>query len=124
MVQKTMEALNQSVKSMHSNQAVVPGIAYKKNVDDMGESPEVKVMQLPLEKDTDVQCSEPLFPSAQEYQLTLHSIPLSAESLADFDAVLLCADHHGFDYELILKSSAILIDSRGRFPTSSGVIRT
>lgn len=125
-VQKTMEALNRNAKSLHGSCVLVLGIAYKKNVDDMRESPAVEVMSLLLERGAHVQYSDPFFPSfpaMREYHFDLKSIPLSSESLSEFDAVVLCTDHDAFDYELILRSSAILIDSRGRFPAHHGVIR-
>lgn len=125
-VQKTMEALNQKARPLHGSRVLVLGIAYKKNVDDTRESPAVEVMRLLRDKGAHVQYSDPFFPAfppMRDHHFDLRSVPLSAETLADVDAVLLCTDHDAFDYDLILRASPLLIDSRGRYPAHPGVIR-
>ena len=125
-VQKTADALNALAKPLKGSRVLVLGIAYKKNVDDMRESPSVEVMELLQARGAELQYSDPFFPAfppMREHAFDLHSVALSAESLADFDAVLLCTDHDSFDYELILRASPLLIDSRGRYPAESGVVR-
>lgn len=125
-VQKTADALNEVGKPLKGSRLLVLGIAYKKNVDDMRESPSVEVMELLRAKGADVQYSDPFFaafPPMRHHAFALTNTPLSAEVLASFDAVILATDHDGFDYELIAAHSRLLIDTRGRFAPAAGIVR-
>ncbi len=117
-VDKTVEALNARGKALKGSRILVLGIAYKKNVDDTRESPAVEIMHLLEGRGAKVAYSDPFvpkFPKMREYHFDLTSVALTAKSLADFDCVLLATDHDGFDYELIGKSAALLVDTRGRY---------
>lgn len=125
-VYKIAEALNQMAKPLNGSRVLVLGIAYKKNVDDMRESPSVEVMHLLREKGVDVQYSDPFFPDfppMRQHQFKLASIPLDAITLAGFDAVVVCTDHDAFDYDLVLDAAPLLIDCRGRYLANGRVIR-
>lgn len=117
-VGKLMDGLNQRGKALKGCRVLVLGIAYKKNVDDMRESPSVEIMELIEAKGGVVAYSDPhvpSFPKMREHRFDLSSEPLTADNLASFDAVLLATDHAGFDYELIRLHSQLLVDSRGRY---------
>ena len=117
-VDKTARALNEAGKSLNGAKALVLGIAYKRDVDDMRESPSVFVMELLRKWGSDVAYSDPnvpIFPEMREHDFELESIELTPQSLADFDVVLLLTDHSAFDYEMIAAHSEILIDTRGKF---------
>ncbi|WP_115120287.1 nucleotide sugar dehydrogenase [Synechococcus sp. UW105] len=125
-VQKTADALNQAGKPLMGSRVLVLGIAYKKNVDDMRESPSVELMELFRSKGADVHYSDPFFPSfppMRKHQFALQSVVLTAESVASFDAVVLATDHDAFEYTLLASHSQVMIDSRGRFQPSNNVIR-
>ena len=125
-VQKTADALNDVGKPLKGSRLLVLGIAYKKNVDDMRESPSVEVMDLLQAKGADVQYSDPffaVFPPMRRHAFALTNTPLSAEALANFDAVILATDHDGFDYDLIAAHSRLLIDTRGRFAPAARIVR-
>ena len=125
-VQKTSDALNQSGKPLKNSKVLILGIAYKKNIDDMRESPSVEVMKLLQQKGAKISYSDPFFPtfpSMRKYSFNLHSQSITQESLSKNDAVILATDHDSFDYELILENSPLLIDTRGRFQESPNVIR-
>jgi UDP-N-acetyl-D-glucosamine dehydrogenase len=125
-VEKTMDALNVAGKPLKGSKVLVLGIAYKKNVDDMRESPSVEVMKLLKAKGAEVSYSDPFFPSfppMRKHQFALKSVPITIDSLAAFDAVVLATDHDAFDYDLIAGSSQLLIDSRGRFAPSAEIVR-
>lgn len=125
-VQKTADALNDVGKPLKGSRLLVLGIAYKKNVDDMRESPSVEVMELLRAKGADVQYSDPFFaafPPMRRHAFALTNTPLSAEVLASFDAVILATDHDGFDYDLIAAHSRLLIDTRGRFAPAARIVR-
>ena len=125
-VEKTMDALNEVGKPLKGSRVLVLGISYKKNVDDMRESPSVEVIELLIAKGADVSYSDPYFPSfppMRKYNLKLNSVEINSENISGFDAVILATDHDSFDYDLIYSSSSLLIDSRGRFLAGSSVIR-
>lgn len=115
-VSKLMEGLNDHGKALKGSRVLVLGIAYKKNVDDMRESPSVEIMELIESKGAEVAYSDPhvpVFPKMREYHFDLASVELTAESLGNFDAVVLATDHERFDFDLIKQHAKLIIDSRG-----------
>lgn len=117
-VTKLMEGLNEEGKALKGSKVLVLGIAYKKNVDDMRESPSVEIMELIERKGCIVAYSDPhvpVFPKMREHKFELSSEELTEESIASFDAVILATDHDLFDYELIRKYAALIVDSRGKY---------
>ncbi|WP_392346879.1 nucleotide sugar dehydrogenase [Parasynechococcus sp.] len=123
---KIMDALNKVGKPLNGSKVLILGIAYKKNVDDMRESPSVELMDLLQQKGADVAYSDPFFPNfpvMRRYNFDLQSVEISAESLKSFDVVVLATDHDTYDYDLIEASSSLLVDSRGRFASSAKITR-
>lgn len=117
-VSKLMDGLNNNSKALKGSKVLVLGIAYKKNVDDMRESPSVEIMELLEAKGCQVAYSDPhvpVFPKMREHHFDLSSVALTAESLASFDAVVLATDHEKFDYELIRQHAKLVVDSRGKY---------
>lgn len=115
---KLMDGLNESGKALKGSRVLVLGIAYKKNVDDMRESPSVEIMELIEAKGGVVAYSDPhvpVFPKMREHHFELNSEPLTAENLASFDAVVLATDHDKFDYALIEAQAKLIVDSRGKY---------
>lgn len=117
-VSKLMDGLNDRGKALKASKVLVLGIAYKKNVDDMRESPSVEIMELVAAKGGIIAYSDPhvpVFPKMREHNFNLVSEVLSPENLASFDAVVLATDHDKFDYNLISQYSKLLIDTRGKY---------
>lgn len=117
---KLMDGLNNSGKALNGSKILVLGIAYKKNVDDMRESPSVEIMELIEEKGGVVAYSDPhvpSFPKMREHHFDLNSEVLSAENIASFDAVVLATDHDKFNYDLIKQHARLIVDSRGKYRT-------
>ncbi len=115
---KLMDGLNDSGKALKGSKVLVLGIAYKKNVDDMRESPSVEIMELIEAKGGIVAYSDPhvqVFPKMREHHFELSSEVLTADNLASFDAVVLATDHDKFDYELIKQYAKLIVDSRGKY---------
>ncbi|MFT7467593.1 MAG: UDP-N-acetyl-D-glucosamine dehydrogenase [Candidatus Pseudothioglobus sp.] len=115
---KLMDGLNDSGKALKSSKVLILGIAYKKNVDDMRESPSVEIMELIEAKGGIVAYSDPhvlVFPKMREHHFELSSEALTADNLASFDAVVLATDHDKFDYELIKQHAKLIVDSRGKY---------
>ncbi len=115
---KLMDGLNDSGKALKGSRILVLGIAYKKNVDDMRESPSVEIMELIEAKGGIVAYSDPhvpVFPKMREHHFELSSEALTADNLASFDAVVLATDHDKFDYQLIAQHARLIVDSRGKY---------
>ena len=115
-VSKVSDALNDRRLSVKASKILVLGIAYKKNVDDMRESPAVELMEILREKGALVDYSDPhvpVFPKMREHSFELKSVALTAESIGSFDVVLLATDHARFDYELIRRHARLIVDTRG-----------
>ena len=125
-LEKIVSALNNSGKALKGSKILVLGISYKKNVDDVRESPSVEIIDMAINKGAIVNYSDPFFPSfpkMRKYKYSLENLKLNHDNLNSQDLVLLATDHDNFDYELIRKSSKIIIDTRGRFSSSSKIIR-
>lgn len=115
-VEKVNKSLNGRRKALNGSKVLVLGIAYKKNVDDMRESPSVEVMELLRDAGAEVAYSDPhvpVFPKMREHKFDLSSAALTPETVAGFDAVVLTTDHAKFDYDMIRANAQVIIDSRG-----------
>ncbi len=113
---KVSDALNNHGKPLKGSKVLVLGVAYKKNVDDMRESPSVKLMEMLQEKGAVISYSDPyvpIFPPMREYSFDLQSVELDEATLSSFDCVLLATNHDDFDYEFIKKHSKLIVDTRG-----------
>jgi len=122
-VGKLVDGLSEHGKPLKGSRVLVLGIAYKKNVDDMRESPSVQIMELIQAKGGIAAYSDPHvphFPTMREHHFDLASEPVDSVNLAGFDAVILATDHDCFDYPLIQRHAQLLIDSRGRFRAPAG----
>ncbi len=115
-VGKAVEALNERGKAVRGSRVLVLGLAYKKDVGDVRESPAVEMMELLAAKGARVDYSDPHvpeFPRMRRYCFDLKSVPLDAATLASYDLVLLATDHAKFDYRLILEHAPLIVDTRG-----------
>lgn len=115
-VGKIAEALNERSRAIRGSRVLVLGIAYKKNVDDMRESPSVELMELLTGKGAVVEYSDPhvpVFPKMRKHHFDLKSVPLTPENVAGYDFVVLATNHDAFDYELIAKHAKLIVDTRG-----------
>ena len=120
---KVADALNARGKSVRGSRILVLGVAYKKNVDDLRESPALELMKLLAEKGARLAFSDPHVPALRwrvHDHAPLEGVKLSAALLADQDLVLLATDHDAFDYELILQNSPLIVDTRGRYLAPAG----
>jgi UDP-N-acetyl-D-glucosamine dehydrogenase len=118
-VTKTAQALNSNKKAINGSRILILGIAYKKNVDDMRESPSVLLMEKLRDLGAEISYSDPhipIFPKMREHQFNLSSVSLNPRTIAEYDCLLLATDHDKFDYEMIKKHGRLIIDSRGKYP--------
>ena len=126
-VGKVIDALNSHRKSLNGSRMLVLGIAYKKNVDDMRESPAVEIMELLEQKGAEIAYSDPhvpIFPKMREHHFTLASVPFTAESIASYDCVVLATNHDVFDYALLKQHAKLIVDTRGVYlQAAANVVR-
>ncbi len=124
---KINSSLNIQGKSLSSSRVLILGLAYKKNVEDVRESPSITIMELLRDSGCEVSYSDPFiptFPPMKNHHFDLTSVKLSKQILEQFDAVVLATDHDDFDYDLISDCSRILVDCKGVFdPETSNVVR-
>ncbi len=114
-IDKTAQALNHQGKALKGAKVLVLGVAYKKNVDDMRESPSLKIINLLMEKEAKVEYSDPYvpkIPKLRKYKLDMASVPLTEKNLSKYDVAMVLTDHSGFDYEFIYEHSNLIIDTR------------
>jgi UDP-N-acetyl-D-glucosamine dehydrogenase len=115
-VSKLADALNDRERSLKGSRILMLGVAYKKNVDDMRESPALELMEILGEKGARVDYSDPhvpALPKTRRHHFAFASVALDAETVAGYDAVLLATDHDAFDYDLVRKSARLIVDTRG-----------
>lgn len=107
---KVIDTLNNHGKSLKESKILILGIAYKKNVDDMRESPAVKLMELLTHKGAEIQYSDPhipVFPTIRKYSFDLSSVNLTSKNIAKYDLLLLVTNHDNFDYSMIQKHAKV-----------------
>lgn len=109
---KIREALNARQKAVNGSTILVLGVAYKRDIEDVRESPALDVLQLLEEDGASVSYHDPFVPAVREDGLDLTSVPLTDDALATADAVVILTDHTEFDYERVVDCSTVLVDAR------------
>ncbi len=114
-VSKTMDALNDHKKSLKGSKVLILGLAYKKDIDDLRESPSIELIELFKEKGAKVDYNDPYFPKThkqREHDLKMQSKKLTAATLKSYDAVVIATDHSDYDYGWIVKNAKLVVDTR------------
>ena len=115
-VESLAEALNNHKKSLKGSKVLVLGVAYKKDVDDLRESPTLKIMEILQKRGAEFDYNDPHFPQLHKMRhydySQMKSVPINKETLAKYDAVLIATDHSSYDYSAIVESSKLVVDSR------------
>lgn len=114
-VTKVMEALNICKKSLKGSKVLVLGLAYKKDIDDLRESPSIELIELLKEKGAKVDYNDPYIARTHKqrrHNLGMKSKKLSAKMLAGYDVVLISTDHSVYDYNWIVRNAKLVVDTR------------
>jgi UDP-N-acetyl-D-glucosamine dehydrogenase len=118
-VQRISDALNQAGKTIRGAEILVLGLAYKKDVDDMRESPALKIIDLLKNAGAKVTYNDPhiqIFRGTRLYpDLSMESVPLTEETLQQADCVLLVTDHSAYSYKWIAFHASLIVDTRNAF---------
>ena len=108
-------ALNTHRKALNGSRLLLLGIAYKRDVDDLRESPALKLIELLLQSGAVVDYNDPHIPRlhrTRKYDFPLESVPLSPETLAGYDCVVIATDHSSYDYDAIVRDASLVVDTR------------
>jgi UDP-N-acetyl-D-glucosamine dehydrogenase len=112
-IERVSAALNDRCKSMKGSKVLVLGLAYKRDIDDLRESPSLTIVELLREKGATVAYNDPFFPTVghgRHYDLNMVSSPL--DDLGQYDAVVIVTDHSSYDYAAIVEQSQLVVDTR------------
>lgn len=115
-VNAVADALNQRQKSLKGSRVLLLGVAYKKDVDDLRESPSLKLMQLLMERGVHLDYNDPYFPALHKMRhydySAMRSVNLNPAALASYDCVLIATDHSAYDYAAIVEAAQLVVDTR------------
>jgi UDP-N-acetyl-D-glucosamine dehydrogenase len=106
-------ALNQQRKAVNGSKVLILGVAYKKDIDDLRESPALTIIELLKNAGADVSYNDPYFPTVgrgRKYDLQMKCAPL--DNLGQYDCVVIVTDHSDYDYERIVGESKLVVDTR------------
>ena len=112
-IDQLADGLNRQRKSINGSKVLVLGLAYKRDIDDLRESPSLTIIELLREKGATVSYNDPYFPSVghgRHYALNMSNTPL--ENLRQYDAVIIVTDHSTYDYQSIVDQAQLVIDTR------------
>jgi UDP-N-acetyl-D-glucosamine dehydrogenase len=123
---KAADALNDEGKALSGSRILVLGVAYKRDVNDLRESPALDIIRLLQEKGADVAYHDPLCPIIRDdghtdiSHLPLHSLPLTPAVLGSADLVVLVTDHTTVDYQFVADHAPLVLDTRGAMRHTTG----
>lgn len=112
-IASTISALNRQKKAINGSKVLVLGVAYKKDIDDLRESPALTIIELLQKEGAQVSYNDPYFPfvgRGRKYDLQMKCAPL--ENLGQYDCVLIVTDHSDYDYKKIVSEAQLVVDSR------------
>jgi UDP-N-acetyl-D-glucosamine dehydrogenase len=119
-VGKITDALNRSRKSVNGAKVLILGVAYKKDISDVRESPAIDILQLLSQKGAKLSYCDPHVPDLDEHGMRMKAEPFSAATLRKADCVVVVTDHSGFDYRLVARESKVIVDARNALKGKNG----
>ncbi len=112
-VENTIEALSQQGKALRGSNILVLGLAYKRDIDDLRESPSLTIIELLQKRGAHVDYNDPFFPTVghgRKYALNMTSTPL--DRIPEYDCVVIVTDHSQYDYRSIVSRAKLVVDTR------------
>jgi UDP-N-acetyl-D-glucosamine dehydrogenase len=120
-VEKVTHALNADRKPLNGSKILVMGVAYKRDIDDVRESPALDVIRLLEGQGAEVSFHDPFIPVIREDGHIYEGVELTQEVLEEADAVVVVTDHRAIDYQLIMDHASLIVDSRN---VTKGLVKT
>jgi len=111
-VSRVTTVLNDAAKSVRGSKVLILGMAYKKDIDDVRESPALDIIRLLERMGASVSYHDPYIPEVHEDGIALHSVALDAKTVHAADCVVLVTDHTSLDYAMIAREARALVDTR------------
>ena len=111
-VEKVVAALNERGKPAKGSAVLVVGVAYKKDIDDLRESPALDIIRLLERLGAVVRYHDPFIPELREDGRRLTSVPLTADTVRGADCVIIVTDHSSLDYGMLAREAKALVDTR------------
>ncbi len=111
-VKRLMESLNTHHKSLAGSRVLLLGVAYKADIDDMRESPAIRIAELMLDRSAEVLYHDPWVPSFLVRGSEIPHVELTEEALAGVDAVVVVTDHSNVDYHAVVRAAPLILDTR------------
>jgi UDP-N-acetyl-D-glucosamine dehydrogenase len=111
-VDKAARLLNKVKKPLNSSKVLLLGAAYKKDIDDLRESPVLKIIDILQQEDADILYNDPYIPSFSHHGRNYTSVELTPKVLAEADIVIITTDHSNYDYPVIVAHSRLILDTR------------
>lgn len=112
-VDSIIEAMNLQGKALRGSRILVLGLAYKRDIDDLRESPSLTIIELLQKRGAAVEYNDPFFPSVtQGRKYALNMTSTSLEKIPEFDCVVIVTDHSQYDYEDIVAKAKLVVDTR------------
>jgi UDP-N-acetyl-D-glucosamine dehydrogenase len=115
-IERVTDALNSAKKSINGSRIHLLGVAYKKDVGDVRESPALDILELLHRRGATLSYSDPFVPSLKVDGLALNSVEAAK---ADADCAIICTNHSSFDYESIVKKFPLVVDTRNALKGNS-----
>ena len=119
-VARAVDRLNEQSKAVRGSRMLVLGVAYKKNIDDIRESPALDVIRLLRRHGAIVEYHDPHVPKLKDDDLELKSVPLTPDVLSGADCVLIVTDHSDVDYVLVARHARLVVDTRNALAGGRG----
>jgi UDP-N-acetyl-D-glucosamine dehydrogenase len=119
-VARVADRLNEQGKAVRGSKVMVLGVAYKKDIDDIRESPALDVIRLLEQRGAVVSYHDPHVAKLHEDGVELTSVPLNAQTLRSADCVVVVTDHTGIDYALVGSEAPVVVDTRHALPRATG----
>jgi UDP-N-acetyl-D-glucosamine dehydrogenase len=111
-VERVAEALNTTKKPINGSRVHILGVAYKRDVNDMRESPALDIIELLAKRGAEISYSDPWVPELRTDGHTLTSVDLDKTIGGRPDCVVICTDHSVFTYDALVQSGVVIVDTR------------
>ncbi|MGH2523709.1 MAG: UDP binding domain-containing protein, partial [Anaerolineales bacterium] len=122
-VARVADALNDEGKALRGTKVLILGVAYKKDIDDLRESPALDVMVKLMERHADLRYHDPYVPTMRLSGVTFESTTLTPAALHEADCVLVITDHSNLDWSLVRREARLIVDTRNALKNTSGGAR-